>query len=194
MLLYLYILYHLYVPTIFARRRQNYSSASDSYPLHNKRQVFVRGRIPSPNHEASIRSLDEYPLQNMGQLFVPRRNTLSKKWGKYSFVGRIPSSTHGASIRTTSMDQYPHQEPGASTCPWTNSTYSTHGFVRYSSNLFVFVRVVHIWYHADRQKQRTRHIDSQFFCNGPRTGASAENMSRPITGLHRRSIIVRCLR
>ena len=36
----------------------------------------------------------------MGQVFVPWTNTLSTKWGKYSSLGRIPS-THGASICNT---------------------------------------------------------------------------------------------
>ena len=110
LLLYLYIWNHLYVPTVFARRRPNYSSGSDEYPLHNKRKVFVRGRIPSPNHEASIRPLDEYPPHNMGQVFVPWTNTLSRKWGKYSSLGRIPSPKHSASIHP--MDEYPLQHMG----------------------------------------------------------------------------------
>ena len=125
----------------------------DEYPPQNKRQLFVRGRIPSPNHEAIIRPLDEcppqnvgqvrpvdeyppqnvgqesiclmveYPLHNMGQVFVPWTKILCNTWGKYSYYERIPSATHGAR-----------------TCPWRNSTNSTNGSGSYSSNLFVFVR------------------------------------------------------
>ena len=94
-------------------------SASDEYPLHNKRKVFVRGRIPSPNHEASIRPLDKYPLQNMGQVYVPWTNTLSRKWGKYSSLGRVPSPKHGASIHP--MDEYPLQHMGQVFVLWTNT-------------------------------------------------------------------------
>ena len=122
LLLYLYVLYHLYVPTIFAWRRPSYSSASDEYPLHNKRQVFLRGRIPSPNHQAKFRPLDESPLHNKRQVFVR---------------GRIPSPNHEASIRpwtntisTTrgkypSVDEYPLQKMGQVFVPRTNTLSNT---------------------------------------------------------------------
>ena len=71
---------------------------------------------------------DDHPLKIMGQVFVLWTNTLSKSWGKYSCCGRIPCQDGGASIR-----------------PWTNSTYSTNVFPKYSSNLFVFVRGVQSW-------------------------------------------------
>ena len=97
--------------TVFERRRSNYSSASDEYSsLHNKRQVFVRGRIPSPNH---------------GQVFVRWTNTLSKTWGNYSSHGGIPSPKNGASIR--SLDEYPLQHMGQVFVPWTNTLPKTHG-------------------------------------------------------------------
>ena len=145
LLLYLYVLYHLYVPTIFAWRRPSYSSASDEYPLHNKRQVFLRGRIPSPNHQAKFRPLDESPLHNKRQVFVRGRipspnheasfrpfwtNTLSKTWGKYSSRGRIPSPKDGGSI-IRPLDEYPLQHMGQVFVLWTNILCSTWGKYSY---------------------------------------------------------------
>ena len=117
----------------------------DEYHLHNKRQVSVRGRIPSPKNGASIRPTDEYPLQyplqHKGQVFVPWMNTLPKTWGKCSSLGRIPSATHGGKYSYYGRTPQPGTW-GKYLPEWTNSTYSTNGFVRYSSYLFVFVRGV----------------------------------------------------
>ena len=49
----------------------------------------------------------------------------------------------------------------------------------------------HIWYHADRHEQWKGVIQPFcFFCQEPRTAASTENVSRPITDLQRGQILI----
>ena len=76
--------------------------------LHTPHEVFVGFVF---GLWASIRPMNDYLLQNMGQVFVRWTNILSSRWGKYSFLGRIPAPAHGAGIRPT--DEYPLQHSGA---------------------------------------------------------------------------------
>ena len=50
----------------------------------------------------------------------------------------------------------------------------------------IATRMSYIWYNADRREQQWKRATwSVFFCQGRRTGASAENVSRPMTDLQR---------
>ena len=51
---------------------------------------------------------------------------------------------------------------------------------RHATNAaLVATRMSHIWYHTDRHKQWKRVTWPFFFCQGPRTSASSENVPRP---------------
>ena len=129
-----------YVPTVFAWRRQNYSSATDGIPSPKQEATMCPWTNTLSKTRGNYSSVDEYHLQIMRQLFVrwtnalpktwgkfvpwtntlPKTlgrkvfvswsNTLSTTWGKYSSHGRKSSATHGASIRT--MNEYPPQHMG----------------------------------------------------------------------------------
>ena len=97
-----------------------YSSATDEHPLKNKnmRQVFVRGRIPSLQHGASIRPWTNTSSEIMGQVFVLWTNTFSKD---------------GASIRT--VDEYPLKKMEQVFVRGWIAPTRQNGFPEYSSNL-----------------------------------------------------------
>ena len=139
------------------------------FPSHsNRANDSSRGRVPSPNHAASIhpmemervfvhgtntRSTGRIPAANHGRISSPNHgvsirptnvaNTLSSTWSKCSSYGRIPFPTHCIWQAFVLWTNASTGKPGANTGPWTNNAYSTSGFVRcLPTSVFAFVRGV----------------------------------------------------